>query len=179
MCRLVPAGSLVNTIRSTKQIPEATNSLWLFLLHYRKRAVSKQFLNILQKNEGNGGAWSGGDLSVAGGRKQGVFRLEFLWINQLVKVVRRKALESLIKIVEERDSWLEGDGEKFKAAGLKSLDDKWGIGWFYVLPFQANPDCNILILNGQVWKVSWVGVRPSDSPAQKHGQECWHQTRNM
>ena len=41
-----------------------------------------------------------------------------------MKVVRRKALETLIKIVEERDSRLEGDEEKFKAAGLRSLDDK-------------------------------------------------------
>ena len=41
------------------------------------------------------------------------------------KVVRRKALETLIKSVEEQDSWLEGDEEKLKAAGLRSLDDKY------------------------------------------------------
>ena len=40
-------------------------------------------------------------------------------------MVRRKALETLIKIVEEQDSWLEGDEEKFKTAGLRSLDDKY------------------------------------------------------
>ena len=42
----------------------------------------------------------------------------------LVQVVRRKALETLLKYVDEQDSWLEGEEEKLKAAGLKSLDDK-------------------------------------------------------
>ena len=42
----------------------------------------------------------------------------------LVQVVRRKALEALLKYVDEQDSWLEGEEEKLKAAGLRSLDDK-------------------------------------------------------
>ena len=41
-----------------------------------------------------------------------------------VQVVRRKALEALLKYVDEQDSWLEGEEEKLKAAGLRSLDDK-------------------------------------------------------
>ena len=44
--------------------------------------------------------------------------------DSLVQVVRRKALEALLKYVDEQDSWLEGEEEKLKAAGLKSLDDK-------------------------------------------------------
>ena len=45
-------------------------------------------------------------------------------LDSLVQVVRRKALEALLKYVDEQDSWLEGEEEKLKAAGLKSLDDK-------------------------------------------------------
>ena len=44
--------------------------------------------------------------------------------DSLVQVVRRKALEALLKYVDEQDSWLEGEEEKLKAAGLRSLDDK-------------------------------------------------------
>ena len=53
-----------------------------------------------------------------------IFLISLNILDLLVKVVRRKALETLIKSVEEQDSWLEGDEEKFKAAGLRSLDDK-------------------------------------------------------
>ena len=45
-------------------------------------------------------------------------------LDSLVQVVRRKALEALLKYVDEQYSWLEGEEEKLKAAGLKSLDDK-------------------------------------------------------
>ena len=45
-------------------------------------------------------------------------------LDSLVQVVRRKALEALLKYVDGQDSWLEGEEEKLKAAGLKSLDDK-------------------------------------------------------
>ena len=45
-------------------------------------------------------------------------------LDSFVQVVRRKALEALLKYVDEQDSWLEGEEEKLKAAGLKSLDDK-------------------------------------------------------
>ena len=45
-------------------------------------------------------------------------------LDSLVQVVRRKALEALLKYVDEQDSWLEGEEEKLKAAGLRSLDDK-------------------------------------------------------
>ena len=45
-------------------------------------------------------------------------------LDSFVQVVRRKALETLLKHVDEQDSWLEGEEEKLKAAGLKSLDDK-------------------------------------------------------
>ena len=45
-------------------------------------------------------------------------------LDSLIQVVRRKALEALLKYVDEQDSWLEGEEEKLKAAGLKSLDDK-------------------------------------------------------
>ena len=46
-------------------------------------------------------------------------------LDSLVQVVRRKALEALLKYVDEQDSWLEpGEEEKLKAAGLKSLEDK-------------------------------------------------------
>ena len=45
-------------------------------------------------------------------------------LNSHIQVVRRKALEALLKYVDEQDSWLEGEEEKLKAAGLKSLDDK-------------------------------------------------------
>ena len=45
-------------------------------------------------------------------------------LDSLIQVVRRKALEALLKYVDEQDSWLEGEEEKLKAAGLRSLDDK-------------------------------------------------------
>ena len=45
-------------------------------------------------------------------------------LDSFVQVVRRKALEALLKYVDGQDSWLEGEEEKLKAVGLKSLDDK-------------------------------------------------------
>ena len=51
----MPAGSLVNTIRSTKQIPEAPNTLWHFLLQYQKREQFQgSFCKIMKEMEDRG-----------------------------------------------------------------------------------------------------------------------------
>ena len=84
----------------------------------------------IQNNEGERAAWHGGGLPTAGGREQGIYQscltivFKSIWIYIGFQVVRRKALEALLKYVDEQDSWLEGEEEKLKAAGLKSLDDK-------------------------------------------------------
>ena len=51
--------------------------------HWNKQAgliLSSFFKKFFKKNEDDGGAWHGEDLPVTGGRKQGLFKTDWIWI---------------------------------------------------------------------------------------------------
>ena len=98
----------------------------MFYWQNRARGKCVAFFWFLKNENNNGWKGPGGDLSAAGGGKQGIWTDWVLCIlYQLTQVVRRKALEKLLKRFQDEEEIFEQvDEDKFKTAGLRSLDDK-------------------------------------------------------